>query len=267
MSLTELNVSTKHTPAQHINIHLLSPLQLLGNVHMLNMTLDLCFVFYVCYFQLPNAAKEVNDVDDDGVRLLIERVLISVIRSIMQGEGFEYVVPQRGNANQLYVAELDRNVLGDKVTSRPFASLKVGSKTVLMTRVLQLVYELCVKRIHVTKRDLFYTDVKLFVEQTKSDDTLDDVACTLGCTRSSLNVVAAEKGIVVGHVQFKDDGDEIDCTKMGVGGKAIPPNIDRVTDIRGNAKFILLVEKVREREREREQQGSTECKQTVSRSS
>jgi len=24
------------------------------------------------------------------------------------------------------------------------------------------VHELCVKRIHVTKRDLFYTDVKLF---------------------------------------------------------------------------------------------------------
>jgi len=36
------------------------------------------------------------------------------------------------------------------------------NKTTIMTRILQLVHELCVKGIHVTKRDLFYTDVKLF---------------------------------------------------------------------------------------------------------
>jgi meiotic recombination protein SPO11 len=30
---------------------------------------------------------------------------------------------------------------------------------------------------------------------------------------------------------------------MGVGGKAIPPNIDKVTDITSDALFILLVEK------------------------
>lgn len=108
---------------------------------------------------------------------------------------------------------------------------------------MQLVLELCARGIHVTKRDLFYTDVKLFKQQTESDDVLDDVACMVGCTRSSLNVVAAEKGIVVGRVIFEDDGDTIDCTKMGVGGKAIPPSIDRVTNVRGDAQFILLIEK------------------------
>jgi len=106
-----------------------------------------------------------------------------------------------------------------------------------------LIYELCLKKIHVTKRDLFYTDVKLFEAQTQTDDVLDDVACMVGCTRSSLNVVASEKGVVVGQVNFRDDGDFIDCTKMGSGGKAIPPYIDRITDIQGKAKFILLVEK------------------------
>ena len=35
-------------------------------------------------------------------------------------------------------------------------------------RVLQLVLELCSKRIHVTKRDLFYTDVKLFKQQARA---------------------------------------------------------------------------------------------------
>lgn len=99
------------------------------------------------------------------------------------------------------------------------------------------------KNIHVTKRDLFYTDVKLFQDQTQSDTVLDDVSCMLSCTRSSLNVVAAEKGVVVGRLIFSDNGDMIDCTKMGMGGKAIPPNIDRVGDMKSDALFILLVEK------------------------
>jgi meiotic recombination protein SPO11 len=30
---------------------------------------------------------------------------------------------------------------------------------------------------------------------------------------------------------------------MGIGGKAIPPNIDKVEDMRSDAEFILLVEK------------------------
>jgi meiotic recombination protein SPO11 len=51
------------------------------------------------------------------------------------------------------------------------------------------------------------------------------------------------QGIVVGRIRFRDDGDLIDCTRMGVGGKAIPPYIDRITDIQSDAEFILLVEK------------------------
>jgi meiotic recombination protein SPO11 len=99
------------------------------------------------------------------------------------------------------------------------------------------------KQIHITKRDLFYTDVKLFKDQSESDAVLDDVACMLGCTRTSLHVVASDKGLVVGRIQYLEAGDPIDCTRMGVGGKAIPPYIDRITDIRSDAEFILLVEK------------------------
>jgi DNA topoisomerase VI subunit A len=41
-------------------------------------------------------------------------------------------------------------------------------------------------------------------------------------------------------VQFYEDGDLIDCTRMGVGGKAIPPYIDKITDVTSDAKFILV---------------------------
>lgn len=40
-------------------------------------------------------------------------------------------------------------------------------------------------------------------DQAQSDSILDDLSCMLGCTRSSLNVVASEKGVVVGRLQVR----------------------------------------------------------------
>ncbi|KAK9141613.1 hypothetical protein Syun_011013 [Stephania yunnanensis] len=192
---------------------------------------------------LSSSCREVSDLDLSSVQSSIERLVIRTALSILSNQGFAFDVPLRTSANQLYVPELDRIVLKDKTSSRPFASLSSVRKTTITARILQLVHQLCLKSIHVTKRDLFYTDVKLFQDQAQSDAVLDDVACMIGCTRSNLNVVAAEKGVVVGRLVFSDNGDMIDCTKMGMGGKAIPPNIDRVGDMTSDALFILLVEK------------------------
>lgn len=192
---------------------------------------------------LANSCKEVVDLNTGSVVFEIEKSILAIAKSIVSGNGFGYLVPSRSSANQLYVPELDRIVLKDKASFRQFANIASVRKTAITTRILQLVHQLCTKQIHVTKRDLFYTDVKLFQEQGQSDTILDDVSCMLGCTRSSLNVVASEKGVVVGRLVFVEDGDRIDCTKMGVGGKAIPPNIDKVQSMESDALFILLVEK------------------------
>lgn len=187
--------------------------------------------------------NEVVELNNTSVRRRLEQALAAVARSIMRGAGFKYVVPSRAAGNQLYVEELDRIVLKDKTTERAFANTLTVRRTAITTRIMRLVWELCKKGIHTTKRDLFYTDVKLFKTQIDSDDVLNDVACMIGCTRTSLSVIASEKGVVIGRVSFREAGDLIDCTRMGVGGKAIPPYIDRVTDIESDAEFILLVEK------------------------
>eukprot|EP00252_Welwitschia_mirabilis_P004572 TRINITY_DN14889_c0_g2_i1.p1 TRINITY_DN14889_c0_g2~~TRINITY_DN14889_c0_g2_i1.p1 ORF type:complete len:193 (-),score=26.10 TRINITY_DN14889_c0_g2_i1:244-822(-) len=132
---------------------------------------------------LPHSFKEVTDLDGDAVEREIERTVLDVAKSILAGNGFGYNVPARGNANQMYVAELDRIVLKDKCSFRQFANVSSVRKTAITTRILQLIHQLCLKHIHVTKRDLFYTDVKLFQDQGQSDTVLDDVSCMLGCTR------------------------------------------------------------------------------------
>eukprot|EP00892_Ulva_mutabilis_P002243 jgi/Ulvmu1/12019/UM083_0032.1 len=187
--------------------------------------------------------KEVVDKGATDVLDEVEAAVCEAVITIIDGNGFTFDVPSRAKGNQMYVQELDRIVLRDNISKRAFASLSTGKKAVVTARILSLVHELCRKNIHVTKRDMFYTDVNLFQDQGVSDSVLEDVSCMLGCTRSSLHVVASEKGVVVGRLTFQEAGDAIDCQRMGVGGKAIPPHIDKVTNIASDAKFILLVEK------------------------
>lgn len=205
---------------------------------------------------------EVVEMNTTEVMEGIENVAISIAQQIMYtntttqkygvsvsgggaigGAGFQLDIPSRASSNQIYIPELDRIVLGNKLGTRSFLNVKEARKTAITTRVLQLLHAVLYKRIHITKRDLFYTDVKLFVDQTESDGVLDDVATMIGCTRSNLHVVASDKGLVVGRITLYEDGDYIDCTKMGVGGKAIPPYIDKIENITSDAEFILLVEK------------------------
>ena len=102
------------------------------------------------------------DKSADSVLDEVESTIYQVAQQILRGEGFTYGIPSRSKGNQVYVPELDRIVLKDSKSQRPFASTGTCRKAVITTRILQLIHELCLKRIHVTKRDLFYTDVKLF---------------------------------------------------------------------------------------------------------
>lgn len=63
-------------------------------------------------------------------------------------------------------------VLRESMAIREFNDQGQVNKTTIMTRILQLVHELCIKGIHVTKRDMFYTDVKLFEVRTAGQAAL-----------------------------------------------------------------------------------------------
>lgn len=186
---------------------------------------------------------EAQDLDPEQVSNRLESLVVDIVKQIMGSNSFEYTIPNRGANNQKYLDDLDRIVLGDKTSKRQFLNTSHVRKTAITTRVIELVHEVLSKGIHITKRDLFYTDVKLFKDQGESDAVLDDVACMAGCTRTSLHVIASDKGLVVGRIQYREAGDPIDCTRMGIAGKAIPPYIDRITDIKSDAEFIILVEK------------------------
>ncbi|KAK6779645.1 hypothetical protein RDI58_021829 [Solanum bulbocastanum] len=148
---------------------------------------------------LSSTCREVTDLPIDEVQSKIESLVFTIAKSILSGEGYSFSVPSRSAANQLYVSELNRIVLKDKSSARNFGNVSTVRKATITLRILQLVHQLCTSNIHMKKRDIFYTSVKLFQDQMQSDAVLDDVSCIVRCTRSSLNMVAAEKGVVVGR--------------------------------------------------------------------
>ena len=71
------------------------------------------------------------DKNADAVLDEVEAAILAIAASILRGEGFSYAVPSRAKGNQLYVPELDRIVLKDSTSSRPFASTATCRKVSL----------------------------------------------------------------------------------------------------------------------------------------
>jgi DNA topoisomerase-6 subunit A len=89
------------------------------------------------------------------------------------------------------------------------------------------------------------TNEKTFDEQSESDGILEDLEVTIDGLREELHVFAKKRGTMVGNITVIDNGDEIDCRRMGTGGYAIPsicePSVIQFKN--SEADFILHVEK------------------------
>jgi DNA topoisomerase-6 subunit A len=89
------------------------------------------------------------------------------------------------------------------------------------------------------------TNEKTFNDQGESDTVLEDLEVSLGGLREELHVFAKKRGTMVGNITVEDNGDEIDCRRMGTGGYAIPsicePSVIQFKKC--DADFVLHVEK------------------------
>jgi len=95
------------------------------------------------------------------------------------------------------------------------------------------------------KHDIAGSNESTFVDQGESDVILEDLEVSLDALREELHVFAKKKGTMVGNITIIDNGDEIDCRRMGTGGYAIPsicePTVVQFKDC--EAEFVLHVEK------------------------
>jgi DNA topoisomerase-6 subunit A len=84
-----------------------------------------------------------------------------------------------------------------------------------------------------------------FDEQGDCDNIIEDMEVLLNSLREELHLAAETRGNMVGNITIVDKGDEIDCTRMGSGGYAIPSIVEAsvIQFKKCTAKFILHVEK------------------------
>ncbi|MDD3588181.1 MAG: DNA topoisomerase IV subunit A [Thermoguttaceae bacterium] len=98
---------------------------------------------------------------------------------------------------------------------------------------------------YMLKHDIKGTKEPTFHDQGECDPIIEDCEVLLDSLREELHLFADKRGDMVGNIQIIDNGDEIDCSRMGSGGYAIPsivePNV--IEFKKCGADFILHVEK------------------------
>jgi meiotic recombination protein SPO11 len=195
--------------------------------------------------ELP-LADNIVKVDDASTKEAYTRIhntAGAILSEVIETGKPAFEIPSRSSSNIVWDEVRDLLLLGDKVLKRPFHSLTSVLESTRLMRLIEKVYELLGKDIHATKREIYYTDVELFEDQKYSDKSIEDLAAMLKVIRNSTHIVASAKGSCIGRLKIRDSGDEIDLERLGTGGWAISPFLDRIEIKESDAEFILVVEK------------------------
>jgi DNA topoisomerase-6 subunit A len=98
---------------------------------------------------------------------------------------------------------------------------------------------------YLSKHDVSGTKEKTFTDQSESDPIIEDLEVTIDALREELHVYASNRGNLVGPLTLVDDGNTLDCMRMGSAGYPVPSIVepDMIQFKKCSAKYILHVEK------------------------
>jgi len=195
-----------------------------------------------------NASKR-----DKETAVKLEALAGGIVASALGGREPKFEVPIRGPSNTKWLKSKGILQMGSSTSTRQLFNLGQARKFMQTLLHSKSVDELLVADKTLSLRGMFYkslhtienTKEKTFDDQTESDGILEDLEVSLGSLREELHVFAKKRGTMVGNITVIDNGDHINCAKMGSGGYAIPsicePEVIQFKDVK--ADFILHVEK------------------------
>ncbi|MFX1301920.1 MAG: hypothetical protein ACFE9X_01040 [Promethearchaeota archaeon] len=193
--------------------------------------------------KLPENTVNIDDLNRKNVLDRLYKLVDNVIDKINKTGRPSIKLPSRSSSNIIWDEENDLLLLGQQLQEKQFHTLTSVADITRLMRILEIVHELLVKDLHATKREVFYTDVKLFDEQKISDKSIEDAAIMLYTTRNSTHIVATANGTCIGRLRIRDKTDIIDLEGLGSGGWKISPFLDNIEIIESDAEFILAIEK------------------------
>jgi DNA topoisomerase-6 subunit A len=209
----------------------------------------------------PSPAKDSKDAKpspklkarDIATKGKIEELAGAVVKTALAMKDPSIDIPTRAKSNTIWNKKRGILEMGDATSERPLFDLKTARHFMQTMLHSNSVRELIQADKTLSLRGMFYkglhtvqgTKEKTFDAQEDSDGILEDLEVALGSLREELHIYAKKRGTMVGNITIVDNGDEIDCRRMGTGGYAIPGIVepDIIQFKKCDAKFVLHVEK------------------------
>jgi DNA topoisomerase-6 subunit A len=193
----------------------------------------------------------VSKISSEDTINKMNRLGRKIVEEVKNMENPSIDIPIRSLSNVIFDPNTKSLSLGDKVSKRHYFNV-AHAKPFMQTLLVAAATKGLVKdNLHTSLRDLFYmlkrtlpnSQENTFDDQSESDDIIVDLEVTLDTLREKLHLNADIRGRVVGNVVIEDRGDEINWSKLGSGGWAIPSNVEDVQVKKVKADYILVIEK------------------------
>ncbi len=156
--------------------------------------------------------------------------------------------------SNVYFDEVEKLIkLGEKTSSRTYMNMAHTRKFMQTVLIANECKKIMDQGVTTTVRDMYYalkhtikgTHENTFNEQSESDPIIEDLEAALNTLREDINLKTDRKGYLAGGMMINDQGDLINCRKMGSSGWAIPSNVEpeviNFEDV--SADYILVIEK------------------------
>jgi DNA topoisomerase VI subunit A len=188
-----------------------------------------------------------------GVEKKLVGVADVVIDAAQRRRDPTFAIPVRSLSNVTFDERKGLIELGRRKQARSFFNVGMAKKFMQTVLVADALCELQRANLTTSLREIYYRTkhtIKNSHENTldtqdESDPLIEDLEVTLAALREELHVRAENAGSIVGPLVLVDDGDRVDCARLGKGGYSVPSIVEpEYLEIRQcTADFVLLVEK------------------------
>ncbi|MFA5139020.1 MAG: DNA topoisomerase IV subunit A [Elusimicrobiota bacterium] len=162
-------------------------------------------------------------------------------------------IPVRSLSNVKFNEKRGIIEMGPNRQARSFFNVGMAKKFMQTLLVADALAELQRAELTTSLREIYYrtkhtikgSHENTFDTQDESDPVIEDLEVALEALREELHVRAENAGTVVGPLVVVDDGDRVDCSRLGKGGYSVPSIVEPedVQIKKCTADFVLLVEK------------------------
>src|SRR5688500_16738526 len=159
----------------------------------------------------------------------VEKKLIGVadvvITAAQRSQDPALSIPVRSLANVNFNPKRGIIELGKRKQARTFFNVGMAKKFMQTVLVADALAELQRANLTTSLREIYYrtkhtmkgSHENTFDGQNESDPLIEDLEVALAALREELHVRAENAGSVVGPLVLSDDGDRVDCARLGKG--------------------------------------------------